>query len=103
MSVSIHIDTTDMHSAIVALDKDGKTYKKIGQSKIFKSQMVLPLLEALLKRHHLSFDSITAVSVATGPGSFTGLRVGCAVANALGVLLDVPVNGRRDLVAPKYS
>ncbi|MFH1536127.1 MAG: hypothetical protein ABIC96_03620 [Patescibacteria group bacterium] len=35
------------------------------------------------------------IEVETGPGSFTGLRVGVSVANALGFALNIPVNGKK--------
>jgi len=103
MSVSVHIDTKDQNRAKVALVLHGKSYQQESKSTMLKSQMVLVLLVKLLERHNLTFDQITEVVVALGPGSFTGLRVGCAVANALGFLLDVPVNGKRDIVTPQYS
>lgn len=59
------------------------------------------------------FKGITAIEVNTGPGSFTGTRVGVAVANALGFALDIPVNGsprspreagkKGKIVLPKYT
>lgn len=68
-----------------------------------KSQMVLPMIEEILIDHKRKITDITAITVATGPGSFTGLRVGATVANALGYLLGVLVNGKKDLVIPTYS
>jgi tRNA threonylcarbamoyladenosine biosynthesis protein TsaB len=47
------------------------------------------LSEADLKKSDLN-----EIKVATGPGSYTGLRVGVAVANALAFALGIPVNGK---------
>lgn len=57
-----------------------------------KAQEVLPMIEKLLKNQKLSLDDITAITVSVGPGSYTGLRVGIAIANMLGFLLGVPIN-----------
>ncbi len=100
--IILSIDTSQIYTANVAVTIDGKRFEKISDSKVLKSQMVLPLVEALLGEHSLKLSDITAIEVALGPGSFTGLRVGATVANALGYLLDVPVNGQKALVTPTY-
>lgn len=102
MSVTLFIDTSEIYIAEVALEINGKRFDKTSESKVLKSQMVLPLIEILLTEHKLKLTDITEIAVATGPGSFTGLRVGATVANALGYLLNIPVNGRKTLVIPTY-
>lgn len=97
------IDTSAIETAKIAVEIDGKRFEKISESKIMKSQTVLPMIENILAEHKLKLTDITAITVATGPGSFTGLRVGATVANALGYLLNIPVNGKKVLVLPTYS
>lgn len=46
-----------------------------------------------------SFDQLERIAVTTGPGSFTGLRVGLAFAQGLGLALDRPVAGLSTLAA----
>lgn len=103
MKIPLFIDTSEIYTAKVAVEIDGKRYEKISESKILKSQMVLPLIESLLKEHELKLSDITEIKIAIGPGSFTGLRVGATVANSLGYLLGVPVNGKKSLAIPVYS
>jgi len=55
------------------------------------SQTLLPMLEELRNMIELDMDTIDAVAVASGPGSFTGLRIGSATAKGLGLALDKPV------------
>ena len=102
MSVTLCIDTSAVNTASIALEIDGKRYSQTSESKVLKSQMVLPMIEDMLLEHKIKLTDITAISVATGPGSFTGLRVGVSVANALGYLLDIPVNGKKTLAIPTY-
>ena len=98
----LFIDTSEINTAKVTVEVDGKRSEKISENPKMKSQMVLPLIEDLLREHKLSIKDITEIEVVTTNGSFTGLRVGATVANALGYLLDVPVNGKKALVIPSY-
>jgi len=102
MKTILFIDTSEIYTAKVAVEIDGKRHEKISESKVLKSQMVLPMIEEILKEQNVSLHDITEIMVATGPGSFTGLRVGATVANALSYLLDIPVNGKKALVIPEY-
>jgi len=102
MSVILCIDTSAMNTAKIAVEIDRVRYEKTSESKIVKSQMVLPLIEDMLHEHNVRLSDVTAITVAPGPGSFTGLRVGTTVANALGYLLDIPVNGKKTLAIPTY-
>jgi tRNA threonylcarbamoyladenosine biosynthesis protein TsaB len=68
------------------------------------SQVLLPMIVAILKKKKLEFSNLTAIEVNVGPGSFTGTRVGVAIANALGYALDLPVNGKKGKIAePVYE
>ena len=55
------------------------------------SQTLLPMLDEIKKMTELDLDSVDAVAVAKGPGSFTGLRIGSATAKGLGLALDIPI------------
>jgi len=56
----------------------------------FSGQLV-PQVSDLLERHHLTKHDIDAFAVASGPGSFTGLRVGLAAIKALAEVLQKPI------------
>ncbi len=56
----------------------------------FSAQLV-PQIAALLARHRLSKADIDAFIVVSGPGSFTGLRVGLAAIKALAEILKKPI------------
>jgi len=56
----------------------------------FSAQLV-PQIAALLAKHGLSKNDIGAFAVASGPGSFTGLRVGLAAIKALAEILQKPI------------
>lgn len=99
----LYIDTRDNQRIILKLHLDGKTDEINKTVTSWTSQLLLPLIDGLLKKSNISVFQLSEVKAELGPGSFTGLRVGVAVANALGWLLDIPVNGRMDkLVEPVY-
>ena len=50
-------------------------------------------IQELLQSKEYKWSDINGVVVFSGPGSFTGLRIGVAVANALGMALHIPVMG----------
>jgi tRNA threonylcarbamoyladenosine biosynthesis protein TsaB len=50
-------------------------------------------INALLAQHNKDWHDIEAIVVFQGPGSFTGLRIGLSVANALASSLTVPIVG----------
>ena len=55
------------------------------------SQTLLPMLDEIAKMTELDLNTIDAIAVAAGPGSFTGLRIGSATAKGLGLALKKPL------------
>ena len=55
------------------------------------SQTLLPMLDEVAKMIELDLETIDAIAVAGGPGSFTGLRIGSATAKGLGLALQKPL------------
>ncbi len=55
------------------------------------SQTLLPMLDEIRKMIELDVNTIDAIAIAAGPGSFTGLRIGAATAKGLGFALDKPL------------
>lgn len=92
--VVIIIDSSGSKEMSVVLETNSgerhELKKSVSQS---KAQEVLPMIEKLLIEQKLTLDDVSEIRVNTGPGSYTGLRVGIAIANMLGTLLGVPING----------
>jgi len=96
----LKIDTTKTNKTCISLETGNVRKQKSITSGIHTSQHVLPLIEGLCKEARISLYDITSIRVHTGPGSFTGLRVGAIVGITLGWLLDIPVNGKMSMVPP---
>ncbi len=88
--MKLYIDTSDREEIVVGLDD--KKFET--ESRKDKSQKLLPFIDELLKKNEKKMEDITEIEINTGPGSYTGLRVGVSVANAIGWALDIPVNGK---------
>ena len=55
------------------------------------SQTLLPMLDEVKRTIELDLNTIDAIAISGGPGSFTGLRIGSATAKGLGLALDKPL------------
>ena len=71
-------------TASVALAKDGKLVGAMTvDAGLTHSEILLPMAEDLLKESKITFGDIDAYAVTTGPGSFTGIRIGVATVKGL--------------------
>jgi tRNA threonylcarbamoyladenosine biosynthesis protein TsaB len=99
------IDTSDNKLIKVGLrigEKEDMIQQEVGRD---RAQAVLPLLTTLLTKHALTPQNLTGIEVHTGPGSFTGLRVGISIANTLAYALQIPINDGKpgEPVEPTYG
>jgi len=88
--MELYIDTSGKDTILVKID--GKKFETNARKE--KSQKLLAFIEECLKNVGKNAKDIKNIKVNTGPGSFTGLRVGVSVANALGFTLNIPVNNK---------
>jgi len=105
MSNILLIDTSDNKKIKIGLSINGKEELIISDSKNLKSQTCLILIDKVLKEKNLDPKDLSKIQIIKGPGSFTGLRVGISIANALSTLLKIPVNDKPigDLEEPVYN
>jgi len=104
-NIILFIDTADNTTVKVGLEIDGNKHDLVLPLDKRKAQAVLPMIDELLEKHDLSLRDIDAIEVHPGPGSFIGVRVGVTIANALGYLLQIPVNKKPvgEFVEPVYA
>ncbi len=91
MATILNIETsTAVCSA--ALAKDGKIIA-VQESSLpnVHAEKLTAFIDSLLKEAALPYSSIDAIAIGTGPGSYTGLRIGTSTAKGLAYSLDKPM------------
>lgn len=87
----LHIDTST-DTAVVAISGDGQMLKSAtNQEARNHASTINSMVEQVLQELQLSLNSLSAISVVGGPGSYTGLRIGLATAKGFCYALDIPL------------
>lgn len=88
----------------VALCRDGKLIAEYNvDAGMTHSEGLLPQIDQLLSRAHINKKDIDLVAVSMGPGSFTGLRIGLATAEAMAYSWQCCLHGVDTLEALAYN
>jgi tRNA threonylcarbamoyladenosine biosynthesis protein TsaB len=95
------IDTALDACAAGVLDTEaGKLIAQESQAmKRGHAEALMPLIARVIKESGIAFASLDRIAVTTGPGSFTGLRVGLSAARGIGLAANKPVVGLTTLTA----
>ena len=92
------LDTSTEYCS-VALWLDGETHFDGCAAGQRHSQLVLPMIDALLGRLGVPLADLDALAFGEGPGSFTGLRIACGIVQGLALAIGLPVVGVGTLAA----
>jgi tRNA threonylcarbamoyladenosine biosynthesis protein TsaB len=95
------IDTALDACAACVLDTDAaKVIARESQAmKRGHAEALMPLIGRVIRQAGIAFTALDRIAVTTGPGSFTGLRVGLSAARGIGLAADKPVVGLSTLTA----
>lgn len=85
------IDTSGMVASVAVLEDDILIGEYTLNYKKTHSQTLMPMLDELCRSIELDLETVDAIAVAVGPGSFTGLRIGAATVKGLSFAIDKPV------------
>lgn len=82
---------TSTPACSVALNYRGKTYSRFILESRSHTRLILPMIDAVLEEAGIGMQQLDGLAFTTGPGSFTGIRIGFGVAQGLafGAGLDV--------------
>lgn len=85
------LDSSGLVASAAVVEDDNLLGEFTMNYKKTHSQTLLPMLDELVKMIDLDMQTIDAIAIAGGPGSFTGLRIGSATAKGLGFALNKPL------------
>lgn len=87
----IAIDSSGLVAGVAVLSEDTILADYLVNYQKTHSQTLLPMLEEVKNMIGLDLKNVDAIAISSGPGSFTGLRIGSATAKGLGLALDKPL------------
>ncbi|MGK7344661.1 MAG: tRNA (adenosine(37)-N6)-threonylcarbamoyltransferase complex dimerization subunit type 1 TsaB [Candidatus Nitrospinota bacterium M3_3B_026] len=87
------IDTSSIETNLALMDDGLVEARASRKPSRTHSREILKTLQTMLEEADAPLESVDLVAVSSGPGSFTGLRIGLGTALGLGAALDVPVTG----------
>lgn len=93
------IDTASKICSVAILEKDeiiDEINLDNGQT---HSENLMPIVDQILSKNHLKLSDLSFISCCTGPGSFTGIRIGIATVKAMAEVAGIPVVGVTSLEA----
>ena len=85
------IDSSGLVATVAIVEDDNLIAEYTIHHKKTHSQTLMPMMEEVKQMVELELDTIDAIAVASGPGSFTGLRIGAATAKGLAMGLKKPI------------
>ena len=87
------MDTSTRTAGIALYDGSQVLSEAVWQSRDYHTVELAPAVEEMLARAYLSTADLQVLAVATGPGSFTGLRIGMALAKGIALATHQPIIG----------
>lgn len=85
------LDSSGLVASVAIVEDDNMLAEYTVNYKKTHSQTLLPMLDEIARMIELDMQTIDAIAIAGGPGSFTGLRIGSATAKGLGLALNKPL------------
>lgn len=85
------IDSSGLTATVALVDETKTIAEYTVNYQKTHSQTLLPMIDEMVKMTETPLQTIDAIAVAGGPGSFTGLRIGSATAKGLGLALGKPL------------
>lgn len=85
------VDSSSLTASVAVVEDDITVAEYTVNYKKTHSQTLLPMLDEIVKMTEQDLQTVDAIALAAGPGSFTGLRIGSATVKGLAQALNKPV------------
>lgn len=85
------INTARQNEIFTAVFAGQKIFQEKLEVEFHESEKLLLLIDKVLQKAGIALEDLKKIAVVAGPGSFTSVRIGIAVANALALSLKIPV------------
>ena len=97
------VDTSSSVATAAVVDGEKLVAEEILNNKLTHSQTIMPMIDAVLAKSELEATDIDVFAAVTGPGSFTGLRIGVSAIKALAHAFNKPCVAVSTLEAMAYN
>ena len=85
------LDSSGLVASVAIVTEEALLAEYTMNYKKTHSQTLVPMLDEIVKMLELDLQELDGIVVSSGPGSFTGLRIGSATAKGMGLALDKPI------------
>lgn len=96
------IDTATRYASLALYDGERVLSEETWRTANYHTVELMPAIVRMLERQNVSTETLTAIGVSLGPGSFTGLRIGMGVAKGLVLAREIPLLGVPTLEVVAY-
>ena len=105
--MQLYLDTSDFIAKITLTDKSGQTFTYEDDLGREMAEKLLETLNNHLKERNKSVQDLEKITFMSGPGSFTGLRIGSSIVNTLAHELHIPLYDHKgkehQIILPDYG
>ncbi len=97
------VETSTMHGGVALVGEEGLISEYTLNIRATHSERLLPTIDRMLQDAGLGVEALAGLAVSTGPGSFTGLRIGLSTVKGLVYATGLPVVGVPSLEALAWT
>ncbi|MBR3319238.1 tRNA (adenosine(37)-N6)-threonylcarbamoyltransferase complex dimerization subunit type 1 TsaB [Candidatus Saccharibacteria bacterium] len=106
--MELYLDTSSFTAHIILTNpQTGEAFEYHDDLGREMAEKLLSVLREHLAKHNKTFHQLSKITFMSGPGSFTGLRIGATIVNTLAHELHIPLfdhhGNEHDLILPDYG
>ncbi len=89
----LSLDSSQSNCSVSLLKDDKVIETSLNSTPREQSQLLVPMIQSMLENYDSELKDVDLFTVTTGPGSFTGIRIGLATMRGFSIALDKPLMG----------